>query len=86
MSKENDMDVFPLSGRTFAVRQSFAIPEHASMPLPPMDGVQPQVGDLRLAATIDPGARSGRRGSECRGSLTASIFDGCCWRRFDLSG
>jgi hypothetical protein len=77
------MDSFALSGRTFAVRQSFApIPSNDPALAPPCDeGSQPLIGDVRLAGALDhePSQRP-----QCRGTVTASVYDGVCWRRLDL--
>ncbi|MBY0396058.1 MAG: hypothetical protein K2X91_06240, partial [Thermoleophilia bacterium] len=52
----------------------------------PDDGRQPFTGDLRLSATLDPDARvSATREFPCVGNIVASIFDGVCWQRFDLT-
>ena len=80
------MDAFPLSGRTFVMRQVFAAPDHPSQAVPTDEGVHPRPGDLRLEATLDPDARSGDHRASVQGSLAACVFDGLCWRRFDLSG
>lgn len=77
------MDTFPLSGRTFAVRQSFA-PHPANDPalaVPCDEGCQPLTGDVRLAGALDH--QTAKR-PVVRGTLTASVFDGVCWRRLDL--
>ena len=45
----------------------------------------PMRGDLLLQVTLDPSVYNIGDGNErCRGNLALSLYDGVCWRRFDV--
>ena len=89
-----DLEPIVLSGRTINSRHPWTVNAKVNGRVtPPEDARPPLTGDLRLTVSVDAEARilGGKRGGLTgdsaelrRGVLTASVFDGLVWRRFDL--
>ena len=90
-----DLEPITLSGRTINNRHPWTVnTKVGGRVVPPENAVPPRTGDLRLTVSVDPEARilggkrgglTGESGDLRRGVLTASVFDGLVWRRFDLA-
>ncbi len=90
-----DLEPITLSGRTINNRHPWTVnAKVGGRSVAPESNVPPRTGDLRLTVMVDVEARilGGKRGGLTgasaelrRGVLTASVFDGLVWRRFDLA-
>lgn len=92
LTKEEPDGPLTLTGRVLAARQIltfFSInPEQEPSVLEPFEVNEPSRGDLKLSSTLDAKGRlafqNERSASLVSGVLCASVYDGVCWRRFDL--
>lgn len=84
-------ELLSLTGRVLLSSQTLTLLEATpSYCNGPASNTWPLPGDLRLDTAIDATERSGKEAGaglkDRRGLITATIFDGVCWKRFDASG